>query len=102
MGSRQRHFEPGYTYHVLNRGVKRQQLFSRSADCEAFEELVEETLERTPLVIFTYELMPNHWHFVVHPTSKKDLSECFQYLSGTHAKRFHAVRNSRVEIRRVT
>ncbi len=94
MGSRQRHFEPGYAYHVLNRGVKRQQLFSRSADYEAFEELVEETLERTPLVIFTCELMPNHWHFVVHPASKQDLSEFFHFHSGTHAKRFHAVRNS--------
>ena len=45
-------------------------------------------------MVFTYELMRNHWHFVVHPASKQDLSEFFQFLSGTHTNRVHAVRNS--------
>ena len=94
MTSRLRCCEPGHTYHVLNRGVKRQLLFATNQQYAAFEELVEETLVRTPLTIFTYELMPNHWHFVVRPEQKEDLSKFFQYVSGTHAKRFHAARGS--------
>ena len=42
----------------------------------------------------TPQLFPNHWHFVVRPDRKEHLSDFFQYLSSTHAKRFHAVRGS--------
>ena len=94
MTSRQRQIEPGYIYHVLNRGVKRQQLFFCDDDYAAFEALVEETLERTPLAILTYELMPNHWHFVAQPADNRELPDFFHDLTSTHAKRFHAARNS--------
>lgn len=94
MTSRLRHCQPGYTYHALNRGVKRQQLFAADEQFIAFEELVQQTLLRTPLTIFTYQLLPNHWHFLVRPDRKEDLSDFFQSVSGTHAKRFHAARGS--------
>jgi putative transposase len=94
MTSRLRHCQPGHSYHVLNRGTKRQQLFATDQQYLAFEHLLEQTMARTPLTIFTYELMPNHWHFIVRPDRKEDLSEFFQYLSGTHAKRFHMARGS--------
>lgn len=90
MSDRRRYFEVGYCYHVLNRGAQRRQLFFSEADYAAFEQLMFETLARLRLPVFTYELMPNHWHFVVRPTSKQQLSDYFQYLAGTHAKRFHA------------
>ena len=51
-------------FHVLNRGVGLQRLFSRPSDYEAFEDVVEETLEKIPMRICSYCLMPNHWHFV--------------------------------------
>ncbi len=97
MSARQRHFQPGYIYHVLNRGALRQTLFNRDAAYDAFEELIRETLDLTPLPIFTYTLMPNHWHFVVQPSSKEELSDFFQYLSGTHAKRFRVFTSTRGE-----
>ncbi len=88
MASRKRNIEPGHTYHVLNRGAQRQRLFSSDEQYIRFEELIEESLEKHPLPILTYELMPNHWHFVVRPTGKKEASGFFQQLSGTHGKRF--------------
>lgn len=91
MASSNRGIEVGHVYHVLNRGVLRQKLFDSASAYFAFEELVRETLERTPLSIFTYQLMPTHWHFVVRPDeSNEQVSEFFHYLSGTHAKRFRA------------
>lgn len=97
MSARHRYFEPGHIYHALNRGAERQQLFFCEADYAGFEQLTEQALVRTSLPILTYELMPNHWHFVVRPAEKDQLSEFFQYLAGTHAKRFRAVRGSRGE-----
>lgn len=90
MSGRQRYFEPGYIYHVLNRGALRQTLFAGARAYQAFEDLLRETLDITFISIFTYVLMPNHWHFVVRPRSKEELSDFFQYLAGTHAKRFRA------------
>ena len=87
---KKRHVEPGYIYHVLNRGALRQQLFACDADYADFEDLIQQTLRRMPLPILTYELMPNHWHFVVAPEDGEQLSAFFQYLAGTHAKRFRA------------
>ena len=91
MVSKNRGIESGYVYHVLNRGVLRNQLFDTDCDYIAFEELILETFEEIPLPIFTYELMPNHWHFVVQATDSDDeISDFFHLLTGTHAKRFRA------------
>ena len=36
-------------FHVLNRGVGRMQLFEKAADFQAFERVLEETCEETPM-----------------------------------------------------
>ncbi len=94
MSDRRRYFEEGYCYHVLNRGALRRRLFFSDADFADFERLMFETLDQVQIPIFTYELMPNHWHFVVRPHNKQELSDYFQLLTGTHAKRFHAALGS--------
>jgi putative transposase len=91
MVDRRRFFEPGYCYHVFNRGVERRRLFRTPDEFQAFEELLTETHELHRLPVHTYELMPNHWHFVVRPETLEQLSAYFQHLAGTHAKRFRAV-----------
>ena len=90
MSNRERHFRPGHIYHVLNRGALRQTLFSSEAAYDDFDSLICESLLNVPLPILTYTLMPNHWHFAVRPNTKEELSEFFQYLASTHAKRFRA------------
>jgi putative transposase len=94
MVAKKRRFEPGFAYHVLNRGTIRQRLFLSDDDYEQFEALIVRTFERTSIEIFTYELMPNHWHFLVRAATKEQLSDFFQYLSSNHSKRFRVVTNS--------
>ena len=78
----------GYVYHVLNRGVGRMRLFHGRRDYEAFEEILGETLAKTPLRICAYSLMPNHWHFVVWPEEDGQLGVFFQRLGVTHVTRW--------------
>ena len=92
---RRRFFEPGYCYHVLNRGVQRQRLFFTDHDYRDFEQLMEEIQQQVPLPIFAYELMPNHWHFVVRPRTREELSTYFQNVASTHAKRFRVASHTR-------
>jgi len=50
----------GYVYHALNRGVARLALFENDGDFEAFERVLDLAVERVPLRILGYCLMPNH------------------------------------------
>ena len=60
----------GTVFHVLNRGVGRMQLFGKDRDYEAFEAMIEKTLQSRPMRICALRLMPNHWHFVLWPSAK--------------------------------
>jgi putative transposase len=63
-------------------------LFSKDRDYEAFEGLVEETLESRPMRICAYCLMPNHWHFVLWPERDGDLAAFMQQLTTKHVRRW--------------
>ena len=73
-------------FHVLNRGVGRMRLFTKDGDFEAFERMIEKTLESRPMRICAYCLMPNHWHFVLWPERDGDLGAFMQKLSVTHVR----------------
>jgi putative transposase len=38
--------------------------------------------------------MPNHWHLVAHPNQDGDLSKFMGWLSNTHTRRWHAIKNT--------
>ena len=80
----------GTCFHVLNRAVARLTLFEKIEDYEAFERVLEEAIEREPLPIFSYCVMPNHWHFVVRPKASQQVSSFFRWLTHTHTMRWHA------------
>ncbi|MDH3718849.1 MAG: transposase [Planctomycetota bacterium] len=75
-------------FHVINRGVGRQQLFFDDDDYLAFEKVIAETLEKSPLRICAYCVMPNHWHFVMWPEHDGDLGAFMQRLTVTHSARW--------------
>ena len=65
-------------YHVLNRGNGRMRIFHKGEDFEAFERVLSEGLQRYPVDLFTYCLMPNHDHAIVQfrgGASLKTISE---------------------------
>jgi putative transposase len=75
-------------FHVMNRGVARMQLFEKPADYQAFEQVLRETVDESPMRICTYALMPNHWHMLLWPTSDGDLAAFMQRLTITHVRRW--------------
>jgi putative transposase len=80
-------------FHVLNRGVGRRRLFDTDADYAAFEGLLAETLEKCPMRICGYCLMPNHWHFLMWPEGDDDLGAFMQRLCVTHVTRWQKHRH---------
>lgn len=82
----------GIVFHVLNRGVRRMQLFDRPGDYDAYLSLFAAGQRRTPMRCLAYCLMPNHFHFVLWPYEDRDLSDFMFWLSTIHARRWHLAR----------
>ena len=88
---RQRRVAPGgYVYHALNRAVARLPLFEKDGDFDAFERVLFEAMEKHPIRLLAYCLMPNHWHFVLWPGGDADMTEFLRWLTHTHTQRWHA------------
>src|SRR5262245_42971573 len=79
----------GYVYHALNRGVARLRLFKKDRDYEALLRILDEALERHPLRVLAYCLMPNHWHLVLWPRRDGDMTAFLRWLTHTHTMRWH-------------
>jgi putative transposase len=77
-------------YHVLNRRAGRRTLFAKRGDYDAFEQVLAESLQRVPVRLLCYCLMPTHWHLVLWPRGDGDLSQFMHWLTVTHAQRYHA------------
>jgi len=60
------HFEPGNVYHVYNRGNKKQPIFFNKRNYRFFLNKVKTEWERY-CDILSYNLMPNHFHFMLTP-----------------------------------
>ena len=84
-------------YHVILRGVNRQDIFENEKDFLKFLSLMErlafpldETGHRVPplLVIYAYCLMPNHVHLLVRE-QKCGVSAAIKWISGTYAGFFN-------------
>ena len=79
-------------FHVLNRGVARMQLFEKGADYQAFEQVLRETLDQSPMRICAYAVMPNHWHLLLWPECDGELAAFMQRLTITHVRRWQGHR----------
>jgi putative transposase len=80
-----RQLEPGYCYHVVNRGDERQTVFAAPEDYGLFRDLLRKAVVRSEVNLFAYCLMPNHIHLVVMPTTKRGISRLMHWLMSTHA-----------------
>ncbi len=94
MGRPQRASKGGFIYHALNRANAGLPIFEKEGDYEAFENILEEAVERYDVRLLSYQLMPNHWHLVVWPRKDGDLSKFIGWLTLTHTQRWHAHRQS--------
>jgi putative transposase len=94
--ARKPRFSPGgIAYHVMNRTWGGIELFEDDGDYKAFERVLAEAVEReTSMRVCDYCLMPNHFHLVLWPSADGQLSRFMQWLTMTHAQRWHAHRHT--------
>jgi putative transposase len=84
----------GFVYHVCNRGSRKGEIFRDDADYARFLELVDLARQKRPIRIPAYCLMKTHFHFLLWPKGDTDLPRFMQWLTGTHAQRWHRNRGT--------
>lgn len=82
--------EAGCIYHSLNRGNNRQAIFHKDADFDAFLRTLGEGLERYPIELLAFCLLPNHWHIVLRPKVDAAMGRFLGWVTATHTLRYHA------------
>jgi len=82
----------GVPHHLTQRGVDRQNVFFRDADCEVYLSLVSLSAQRFSTSILGYCLMPNHVHWVVEPRQPDSLARTFGDAHGRYAAYANAQR----------
>ncbi len=90
MGRAERADAAGHVYHMLNRANRRQTIFTKEADYQAFERILTDAVERFDIELFSYCLLPNHWHLMIRPGTDGEMSRFAQWLNLTHVQRYHA------------
>lgn len=76
-------------YHVINRGNRRACVFHDDQDYRVFASLMRQAIDRIPMRIVAWCLMPNHFHFVLWPTGDGDLGRWMHWLMTSHVRRHH-------------
>ncbi|HEY2799787.1 MAG TPA: transposase [Chthoniobacterales bacterium] len=80
---------PGAFYHVLCRGDRREAIFADERDREIFLTTLEGMCGRTGILVHSYVLMSNHYHFLLE-TPEPNLVSGMQWFQGTYTQRFNA------------
>jgi len=84
----------GIVFHVINRGARRMRLFDDAADYRCFMGVLADAVDRVPMRLLSYVVMPNHWHLVLWPIADRDLSRFMAWATATHVHRWHLAHNS--------
>ena len=77
-------------YHAINRGNARNSIFHKSEDYDALLRVLAEGLEKYQVDLFSFVLMPNHWHLVLRPGRDGEMGKLLRWVTATHSLRYHA------------
>ena len=95
MPRRPRHELEGVAFHVINRAVRGTTLFSTNRDFDAFAAIFREGFERHKISVVSYQVMVNHWHFVVFCNRIAELSKMMHWAQGKHASNWAGAHRAR-------
>ena len=88
MARKNRIWYPGAVYHVMNRGIRKSDIFEDPADYVNFLNVIGDVREKHPFTIHSICLMTNHFHLVVE-TEETKLSTIMQKILSIYAEDFN-------------
>ena len=79
----------GEIYHIINRGNRRSEIFHCMEDYEKFIELMYKAKKIANIKIYTFAIMPNHFHFILEPKDAEDVSKYMQWLLTSYVRYYN-------------
>ena len=79
----------GQYYHVVNRGVNRQPIFSDKDNYDFLLRRIRKFLPDYGLTFIAYCLMPNHYHFLIRVEKDDELSPFIQRLFNSYTQAYN-------------
>lgn len=89
MGYPQRISVEGFTYHITVRGNGRSNIFLENRDFLRILKRLKEYKEKLNFSLYTYVLMPNHFHLLLEPTDKGTITKIMQTVNTAYTMYFN-------------
>jgi len=89
MSRRPRLFAAGVPYHVIQRGNNRNPIFLSDDDYLFFLDVLREAKIKHPCLIYSYCLMPNHFHLLIEPQEKENVSLFMKLVGAKYVRYFN-------------
>jgi putative transposase len=87
--ARKGRFAPAeFAHHVVNRGNDRRRVFLSDSDYDCFRALLAAAVRRHDVRLYSYCLMPNHFHLIAQPGTETALSAFMQWVTCRYACSF--------------
>ena len=86
--ARQNVVAPNTLYHIVSRGNNQRRIFRSARDYEKFLKILEEVKKRFPFFLYSYNLLPNHYHLEIE-TRDIPISIIMHRLNFLYATYFH-------------
>lgn len=77
---------PNFPHHVLNRSNNKEIIFCDDEDFKFFLRQVKKYKEKFKIKIYHYCIMPNHYHFLLEPSSPESLAKFMHGLMLVYAQ----------------
>jgi len=89
MARRPRLFVADIPYHIVQRGNNKNSIFLSHEDYAYFLEVLQEAKIKHPCFIYSYCLMTNHFHFLLRPEEKDNISWFVKLLGAKYVRYFN-------------
>ena len=86
MARKPRLFVTGIPYHVVQRGNNKGQIFFSDNDYSFFLDVLQEAKAKHPCLIYSYCLMSNHFHLLIEPNEKENISLLMKLLGAKYVR----------------
>ena len=91
---RKRIFKPNSFYHIYNRGNHRNKIFYRQSDYARFVHTMFRLKKEYSFIIYSFCLMPNHYHLLVNTGSKpEEIPKYMHRFMSSYSKYFNKRHN---------
>lgn len=81
---------PGYTQHIIQRGVDREPCFFRDDDHRFYLKCLHDACVRYCCAVHAYVLMTDHVHLLITPENAQGVSKAMQTLGRNYVRYFNA------------